>query len=65
MPSSPCSGATYHYTATCQLGGVTAISDNVLKVDGPESHSITVDSTTGPMKTHGVLVARRVGDCAS
>lgn len=57
------SGSTYRFTATCKIGSVTAISDNVLKLDSPDSYSVTVESDTAGMKTHESLVARRTGDC--
>ena len=56
------SGATYRYSAVCKLMGAT--SNSVLEVHGPEAYTITIESTMGNTKTHEVVTARRVGDCA-
>ena len=58
------SGQTWHFTASCRIGSVTATSDNVLKVESPDAYTVTVDGVTAGMKTHELLVARRVGECA-
>ena len=58
------SGNTYRYSATCKMAGMTIKSDSVLAVDSAEAYTITVDSTEDGVKTHEVLRARRIGDCA-
>lgn len=58
------SGKMYRYSATCKMGGMTIQSNSVLTVDSAEAYTITVDSTEDGMKTHEVLRARRIGDCA-
>jgi hypothetical protein len=58
------SGKSYSYSATCKMAGMTIQSDSVLTVDSAEAYTITVDSTEDGVKTHEVLRARRVGDCA-
>jgi hypothetical protein len=58
------SGNTYRYSATCKMAGMTVKSDSVLTVDSAEAYTITVDSTEDGVKTHEVLRARRIGDCA-
>jgi hypothetical protein len=58
------SGNTYRYSATCKMGGSTTRSDSVLEVTSAEAFTITVDSVTGDSKTHEVLTAHRIGDCA-
>ena len=57
-------GKTYRYSATCTMAGMTTTSDSVLEVNGVESYTVTVDSVTGSTRTHEVLTARRIGDCA-
>ena len=56
-------GSTYRFTTTCRIAGVTVVSDSVLKVESPESYSVTVESDAAGTKTHEVLVAHRTGDC--
>ena len=56
------SGSTYRYSATCKTMGAT--SNSVLEAQGAEAYTITVESTLGNTKTHEVVTARRVGDCA-
>jgi len=58
------SGTTYRYSATCKMAGMTIKSESVLTVDSAEAYTITVDSTEDGVKTHEVLRARRIGDCA-
>jgi hypothetical protein len=58
------SGNTYRYSATCKMGAMAMKSDSVLVVESAEAYSITVDSEVGGQKSHEVLKARRVGDCA-
>ena len=58
------SGTTYRYSATCRMGGMTATSNSVLEAQGAEAYTITIDSVTDGVKSHEVLKARRVGDCA-
>lgn len=58
------SGKAYRYSATCKMAGMTIKSDSVLTVDSAEAYTITVDSTEDGVKTHEVLRARRIGDCA-
>lgn len=58
------SGKTYRYSATCKMAGMTTKSDSVLEVDSAEAYTITVDSIVDGSKTHEVLRARRIGDCA-
>ena len=58
------SGKTYRYSTTCKMAGMTIKSDSVLSVDSTEAYTITVDSTENGVKTHEVLHARRIGDCA-
>jgi hypothetical protein len=58
------SGSTYRYSATCAMAGMNATSNSVLEVQGPEAYTITVESIMGNTKTHEVVIARRVGDCA-
>jgi len=58
------SGNSYRYSATCKMGGMTTTSSSVLVVESPEAYTITVDSDVGGEKSHEVLKARRVGDCA-
>ena len=48
------SGRTYRYSATCKMAGMTIA----------EAYTITVDSTEDGVKSHEVLRARRIGDCA-
>jgi hypothetical protein len=57
------SGSTFHYSATCKLGGMTSVSNSTLEVESAQAYTITVDSDTDGMKTHEVMKARRVGDC--
>lgn len=57
------SGKTYRYSATCKMAGTTTTSNSVLEFQGTDAYKLTVDSTIDGMKTHEVLVARRVGDC--
>jgi len=57
-------GSAYRYSATCKMMGMTSTSNSVLQVQGAEAYTITVDSVMGKTKTHEVVVARRVGDCA-
>jgi len=59
------SGNTYRYSATCKSDGMTTTSDSVLTVESAEAYTITVDSDTDGSKTHDVLHARRIGDCAN
>jgi len=58
------SGKTYRYSASCKMAGMTTTSDSVLEVESAVSYTITVDSTTDGVKSHEVLRARRIGDCA-
>jgi len=58
------SGTTYRHSATCRMAGTTTTSESVLEVHGVDSYTVTVDSVTGDSRTHEVLTARRVGDCA-
>jgi hypothetical protein len=58
------SGKTYRYSATCKMAGMTTQSDSVLEVESAEAYTITVDSIVDGSKTHEVLRARRIGDCA-
>jgi len=58
------SGTTYRYSASCKIGGMTTTSDSVLEVASAEAYTITVDSVINGAKSHEVLRARRVGDCA-
>ena len=58
------SGNTYRYSATCAMAGMTTTSDSVLEVLSDQAYTITVDSTVDGDKTHEVLQARRLGDCA-
>jgi hypothetical protein len=58
------SGSTYRYSATCKMGGINSTSNSVLEVQSAEAYTITIDSVMGNTKTHEVLNARRVGDCA-
>ena len=58
------SGNTYRYSATCKMAGTTIKSDSVLTVDSAEAYTITVDSVVDGARTHEVLRARRIGDCA-
>ena len=58
------SGKTYRYSATCKMAGMTIKSDSVLTVDSAEAYTITVDSVVDGARTHEVLRARRIGDCA-
>jgi len=57
-------GKTYRYSATCKMAGMTTTSDSVLEVASAEAYTITVDSVVDGAKSHEVLRARRVGDCA-
>jgi hypothetical protein len=57
-------GKTYRYSATCKMAGMTTQSDSVLVVESAEAYTITVDSIVDGSKTHEVLRARRIGDCA-
>ena len=57
-------GKTYRYSATCKMGGMSTKSDSVLEAESAEAYTITVDSTVDGSKTHEVLRARRIGDCA-
>lgn len=57
-------GTSYRYSATCKMGGITTHSDSVLEVTSAEAFTITVDSATGDSKTHEVLTAHRLGNCA-
>jgi len=57
-------GKTYRYSATCKMTGMTTTSDSVLEVESAEAYTITVDSVVDGAKTHEVLRARRIGDCA-
>jgi len=57
-------GETYRYSATCKMAGMTTRSDSVLEAEGPEAYTITIDSTADGTRTHEVLRARRIGDCA-
>lgn len=56
-------GTTYRYSATCTMAGMTTASKSVLEFQGAEAYRLTVDSVTDDMKSHEVLVARRLGDC--
>ena len=58
------SGKTYRYSATCKMAGMSTKSDSVLEVESAEAYTITVDSIVDGSKTHEVLRARRIGDCA-
>lgn len=58
------SGRTYRYSAACAMAGTTTKSDSVLEVESAEAYAITVDSLVDGQKTHEVLRARRIGDCA-
>jgi hypothetical protein len=58
------SGNTYRYSATCKMGRLTTTSNSVLVVESPTAYTITVDSDVGGEKSHEVLKAHRVGDCA-
>jgi hypothetical protein len=58
------SGKTYRYSATCNMAGMTTTSDSVLAVESAEAYTITIDSIVDGRKTHEVLRARRIGDCA-
>ena len=58
------SGNTYRYSATCKMGGMATTSKSVLVVESAEAYTITVDSDVGGEKSHEVLKAKRVGDCA-
>jgi len=58
------SGKTYRYSASCKMAGTTTASDSVLEVESATAYTITVDSTTDGEKSHEVLRARRIGDCA-
>ena len=57
-------GSTYRFSATCKIGGTSSTSNSVLEMQSAEAYTITVDSVTGATKTHEVLTARRLGDCA-
>jgi len=57
-------GTSYRYSATCKMGGMTTRSDSVLEAVSAEAFTITVDSVIGDSKTHEVLTARRIGNCA-
>lgn len=57
-------GTTYRYSANCRMGGITSTSNSVLEAQGAEAYTITIDSVMGSTKTHEVVTARRVGDCA-
>jgi hypothetical protein len=46
------------------MAGMTTQSDSVLEVESAEAYTITVDSIVDGSKTHEVLRARRIGDCA-
>ena len=58
------SGKTYRYSATCKMAGMTTQSDSVLEVESAEAYTITVNSVVDGSKSHEVLRARRIGDCA-
>lgn len=57
------SGSTYQYAASCKVAGMTSQSRSTLVVQGAEAYTLTVDSSSAEMKTHEVLLARRLGDC--
>jgi opacity protein-like surface antigen len=57
-------GKTYRYSAACSMAGMKTQSDSVLEVESAEAYTITVDSVVDGQKTHEVLRARRIGDCA-
>lgn len=58
------SGRTYRYSATCAMAGMTTETHSVLEVESAESYTVTMDSVVNGAKTHEVLRARRIGDCA-
>lgn len=58
------SGNTWRRKSTCKMGSMTSTSESVTTADGPDAYTVTVDSVTNGEKSHEVLRARRVGDCA-
>lgn len=57
-------GSKYRYSADCNMGGMRSTSDSVLDATSDEAYTITIDSVIGNARTHEVLAARRLGDCA-
>lgn len=57
-------GSKYRYSADCNMGGMRSTSNSVLDATSDEAYTITIDSVFGNAKTHEVLTARRLGDCA-
>lgn len=57
-------GKSYRYSATCKMAGLDVQSAAVLEVDSAEAYTLTIDSIEDGEKTHEVLRARRIGDCA-
>lgn len=57
-------GTTYRYSATCKMAGMTTTSKSLLEFQSAEAYTVTVDSTMDGERSHEVLVARRLGDCA-
>ena len=57
-------GKIYRYSATCKVGGMSSRSVSVLDVESAEAYTVTVNSTVNGKKSHEVLRARRMGDCA-
>jgi hypothetical protein len=58
------SGNTWRRKSTCRMGSMTSTSESVTTADGPDAYTVTVDSVTNGEKSHEVLRARRIGDCA-
>lgn len=58
------SGKTYRYSAKCKMGSISSTSNSVLEALGSEAYTITIDGVVGSTRTHEVVTARRVGDCA-
>ena len=58
------SGNTWRRKSTCRMGSMTSASESVTTADGPDAYTVTVDSVTNGERSHEVLRARRIGDCA-
>ena len=58
------SGNTYSFTASCTIQGTPLTSKTVVVADTDSAYTMTVESEGGGQKTHEVLLAKRIGDCA-
>jgi hypothetical protein len=57
-------GSKYRYSADCNMGGMRSSSNSLLDATSDEAYTITIDSVMGTVRTHEVVTARRLGDCA-